>query len=662
MCGLAGVISLKEKMDIDAESIYKMGTVIAHRGPDSAGYLFGGEQLAESTYNQLLSKYPKNVDYIYEKHHQNCVFIHRRLSIIDISTAAAQPMVDTTNRLYIIFNGEIYNHKELRKELEADGYHFATKHSDTEVILNSYLKWGVHCLEKLRGMFAFVIWDKQENSFFIARDRVGVKPFYYANINGYFCFGSEIKSILQLPFVKREVNEKGFYNYLTFLSVPAPETMFKDIYKLPAGHYMLIKNGQVSEPVQYWDVFDNVALTNQSEEEIKKQIIDELKVSVKLRTEADVPVGVFLSGGIDSSLNTALFTESSTEPVKSFSVGYENDEKLTTYKNEFQYSRLIANLLKSDYKEKEITQKEFIDFLSDLVYHQDEPIADPVCVPVYYVSKLARDNNVTVCQVGEGSDELFWGYQSWKQQLALHKLNNIPFLTPFKWFALKGLELIKKDNTVYYEWLRKGITDDKQLFWAGSIALGEHDKNKIIHKNLRNKFKNYSSWESIKQHYDKFKKVAPEKSQLNWMTYIDLKHRLPELLLMRVDKMSMAVSLEARVPFLDHKFIEYAMGIPTALKTKNNESKYILKKAVEGILPNEIIYRKKQGFGAPVFDWFFEDLGEFAKAEIYDFNKNYDFFDTEHVKHLFETKQGKKIWYILNFVLWHKEYIQKEVA
>lgn len=662
MCGLAGIISLNNNIDINADSIYKMGTVIAHRGPDSAGYLFGGNNLAKEKYEYLKSKYPNDVDYIYEAHQQNCVLIHRRLSIIDISTAAAQPMIDTTNRLYIIFNGEIYNHKDLRKELEQEGYNFATEHSDTEVILNSYLKWGANCLEKLRGMFSFVIWDKQENTFFIARDRVGVKPFYYAKSNGYFCFGSEIKSILQLPFIKREVNEKGFYNYLTFLSVPAPETMFKDIFKIPAGHYMIIKNNEVSEPIQYWDVFDNVELTNQNEEEIKKQLIEELKVSVKLRTEADVPVGVFLSGGIDSSLNTALFTETSSEPVKSFSVGYEDDHKLTSYKNEFEYSRLIAKKLNSDYKEKEITQKEFIDFLSKLVYYQDEPIADPVCVPVYFVSKLARDNNVTVCQVGEGSDELFWGYLSWKQQLLLHKLNAIPFLTPFKKMALKGLEVLGKDNTVYYEWLRKGVTDEKQLFWAGSIALGEHDKNKIIHKKIKDKFKNYSSWESIKSHYHKFKKVAPEQSQLNWMTYIDLKHRLPELLLMRVDKMSMAVSLEARVPFLDHKFIEYSMGIPTRLKTKNNESKYILKKAVEGILPNEIIYRKKQGFGAPVFDWFFEDLGEVAKKEIFEFNEKFEYFDKDAVKNLFETKQGKKVWYILNFVLWHKEYIQKEVA
>lgn len=658
MCGLAGVISLNDEMDIDALSIYNMGNVIAHRGPDSAGYLFSGNKDCEQKMNQLKIKYNES-DYIFEPNNQNSVLIHRRLSIIDISTAASQPMADSTNRLYIIFNGEIYNHKHLRKDLEAYGYKFATEHSDTEVILNAYLKWGVNCLEKLRGMFAFVIWDKQENTYFIARDRIGVKPFYYTQSNGYFCFGSEIKSILQLPFIKREVNEKGLYNYLTFLAVPAPETMFKDIYKIPAGHYMLIKDNNVSKPIEYWDVFDNVKMTNQSEEEIKKQLIEELRTSVDLRTEADVPVGVFLSGGIDSSLNTALFSETSKEPVKSFSVGYENDEKLTTYKNEFQYSRLIAEQLKSDYKEKEITQKEFIDFLTKLVFHQDEPIADPVCVPVYYVSKLARDNNVTVCQVGEGSDELFWGYLSWKQQLFLHKLNSIPFLTPFKWLALKGLELVGKDNTVYYEWLRKGITDDKQLFWAGSIALGEHDKRKIINKRLKEKFKNYSSWESIKSHYNKFKKVAPENTQLNWMTYIDLKHRLPELLLMRVDKMSMAVSLEARVPFLDHKFVEYAMGIPTSLKTKNNESKYILKKAVEGILPNEIIYRKKQGFGAPVFDWFFEDLGDYAKKEIYTFNEQFDYFDSVEVKNLFKTKQGKKIWYILNFVLWHKEYIQK---
>ena len=288
-----------------------------------------------------------------------------------------------------------------------------------------------------------------------------------------------------------------------------------------------------------------------------------------------------------------------------------------------------------------------------MVHYQDEPIADPVCVPVYYVSKLARDNGVIVCQVGEGSDELFWGYPSWKLALNLMKLDKFaPKI--FKKLCLTVLKIMGKNKTIYYEWLRRGACGEP-IFWGGAEAFSEEKKKRLLSPRLREKFKDYSSYEVIRPIRERFDAKAWEKTPLNWMTYIDLNLRLPELLLMRVDKMSMATSLEARVPFLDHKFVELALSIPEKIKTKNGTLKYILKKAVRGLIPDELIDRKKQGFGVPIYEWFFDRLGEKAQEELMDFCDRTDFLDKQAVMELINRK-SPKVWYLLNFALWWREY------
>ncbi len=637
MCGIVGIINYENKDIVNKNLLVKMRDIMVHRGPDDFGLWISNDGKTG--------------------------LAHRRLSIIDMSKSASQPMSNEDNSILIIFNGEIYNYPEIRKELETEGHKFKTDHSDTEVIIHSYEEWGEGCLHKFRGMFAFAIWDDNKKELFIARDRIGIKPVYYTKSSGRFIFASEIKSILVDPCIKREFNLEGFYHFLSFLTVPAPKTMFKDIFKLPAGCFLkLSKNGGVNI-CKYWDVFDYTEpLIGVSEDEISEKIIDELRKSVKYRKISDVPIGVFLSGGIDSSTNLALFSEDSLEKVRAFTIGYRGDNR--TYENEFKYAKMMASVINAEYNEKILNIDDFMNFLKTLVFHQDEPIADPVCFPVYAVSRFARENDVIVCQVGEGSDELFMGYPSWKTMLDLYRLNSKINLKFLKKFGLYSLKLLNKTEKSYYEWLDRAIKD-QPIFWGGIEAFFDRSKKKLISEELNNDFKNYSSFEVIEPIYQKFLEKSWENTPLSWMSYLDLNLRLPELLLMRVDKMSMAVSLEARVPFLDHKFVELVMSIPQEIKARNGDLKYILKKAVKDIIPKEIIYRKKQGFGVPIYEWFFQKLGTFAEKKLRGFSKRTNYFNPGYLEEIIKKYRLKKsnadnLWFLLNFVLWHEEWIENE--
>lgn len=631
MCGIVGAFSFKQSgFSVQEPYITRMRDTMAHRGPDGAGVWISPDR--------------------------RLGLGHRRLSIIDLSDTAAQPMSNEDGSLWVVFNGEIYNHADIRKELERRGGHrWKTDHSDTEVILHAFEEWGIDCLHQFRGMFAVGLWDAGKKELWLIRDRIGIKPLYYSIHNGRLTFASEIKALLQDLDQKREVHEEAFYHYLSFLTTPPPQTLFDGIKKLPGGTWLKIsEDGQIQEH-RYWDVWDHTApLTAVSEEEIAGRLLAELRTAVRLRKVSDVPVGVFLSGGIDSSTNAALFSEGEGAPVRTFSIGYAGEYK--SYQNELHFARKMAQLVRADHHERLLTMDDLIDFLPQMVHLQDEPIADPVCVPVYYVSKLARDNGVIVCQVGEGSDELFLGYPGWKTMLKLQQLNDWPLPHLFKKIGLSALRILGKEQTLPYEWLRRGC-EDTPVFWGGAEAFTEAQKKQLISPRLRKKFSSLSSWEALKPIYERFQNKAWEKSHLNWMTYLDLNMRLPELLLMRVDKMSMGVSLEARVPFLDHKFVELAMSIPESVKAKNGILKYILKKSVRGLIPDELIDRPKQGFGVPVYEWFFDKLGGMAGRELNDFCDRTDFLDRQAVMRLMEQGHGPQVWYLLNFALWWKEYV-----
>lgn len=632
MCGIIGTLVFQGSNFVLTEAgLVRMRDTMIHRGPDGGGIWIAPDK--------------------------KIGLGHRRLSIIDLSTVANQPMSNEDGSVQVVFNGEIYNHAEIRAELiKIGGHRWKTDHSDTEVIIHAFEQWGIDCLHKFRGMFAIGLWDERKRELWLIRDRIGVKPLYYSIHNSRISFASEIKALLKDPEQKRAVNEEAFYHYLSFLTTPAPQTLFDGIKKLPPGTWIRAsENGQIREH-RYWDVLDHTTpLTGVSEDDIARMILAELRAAVKLRKISDVPVGVFLSGGIDSSTNAALFSEGEGGPVKTFSIGYQGEYQ--SYQNELHYARRMADEVKAEYHERLLTIDDLIDFLPKMIHLQDEPIADPVCVPVYYVSKLARDNGVIVCQVGEGSDELFWGYPQWKTALNLQKYNDLPVPAMFKKLGLAGLRLLGKEQTLPYEWLRRGA-EGLPVFWGGAEAFTEAQKKRLLSPRLREKFVGLTSWDAVAPIRKRFEEKAWEKSHLNWMTYLDLNMRLPELLLMRVDKMSMGVSLEGRVPFLDHKFVELAMSIPESVKTKNGTLKYILKKSVRGLIPDELIDRKKQGFDVPIHDWFFDKLSDQTDKTLKIFCAENDLLNRKEIMDLCSNgKRGLKLWSIFNFAMWWNHYI-----
>jgi asparagine synthase (glutamine-hydrolysing) len=633
MCGIVGACIFKDSsFKITEDYITLMRDTMVHRGPDGAGNWISQDQKVGLG--------------------------HRRLSIIDLSTVASQPMSNEDNSVWIVFNGEIYNHAEIKQELISIGnYKWKTNHSDTEVILHAFEEWGINCVDRFRGMFAIALFDSRKKELWLVRDRIGIKPLYYSIHNGRITFASEIKALLKDPLQKREVNENALFHYLSFLTTPAPQTLFDGIQKLSPGSWMKInEKGELTEN-KYWDVLDHLKpMSDMSEKEISDLILQELRVAVQLRKMSDVPVGVFLSGGIDSSANAALFSEGEDTPIKTFCIGYDKD--YDTYKSETEYARLMAENVGAGYYEQLLNIEDLLSFLPKMIGFQDEPIADPVCFPLYYVSKLARDNGVIVCQVGEGADELFWGYHGWKTSLKLQQLSDLFPFPKLKKVLVNFLSVVPKINDSFQlEWLRRASMS-QPIFWGGAEAFSDIHKKRLLSPRLRKKFEKTSSWEVIEPIRSRFEEKSSKKFNLNWMTYLDLSLRLPELLLMRVDKMSMAVSLEGRVPFLDHMFVELAMSIPEKIKTKNGTLKYILKKSVRGIIPDKLIDRKKQGFNVPIHEWFLGRLGDSAKQELITFCNETDFLDKKEVLKLFENGRGAQIWYLLNFALWWKEYIK----
>ncbi len=632
MCGIVGAVTFgNSSFKITNSYIEEMRETMTHRGPDGCGTWISDDEKVG--------------------------FGHRRLSIIDLSDAAAQPMCNADRSLWLTFNGEIYNHAEIRSELVREGFtQWKTDHSDTEVILHAYERWGIDALQKFRGMFAFGLWDNRKKELYLVRDRVGIKPLYYSIHHGRLTFASEIKALLKDPDQPRAMSEEALYHYLSFLTTPGPQTLFDGIHKLAPGTWLRATTDGTVQEHRYWDVLDHTQpLTNASEEEISERLLSELRTAVQLRKVSDVPVGVFLSGGIDSSTNAALFSEGESEPIRTFSIGYRGEYE--SYQSETHFAQRMAREVGADYHDRLLTLDDLIDFLPQMIHLQDEPIADPVCVPVYYVSKLARENGVTVCQVGEGADELFWGYSHWKLMLELQYKNAWPVPSPLKKLGLAGLRTLGKKNTLYYEWLRRGA-HDLPVFWGGAEAFTEAQKRNLLSTSLKKRLNGLSSWEAIKPIHERFRQKAWEQKPLQWMSYLDLNMRLPELLLMRVDKMSMGVSLEGRVPFLDHKFVELAMSVPEAVKTRNGTLKHILKKSVRGLIPDELIDRKKQGFGVPIHEWFLDRLGKQIQKELKLFCDETNFIQYAEVQRLIEKRQSPLVWYLFNLALWWKKHFK----
>ena len=393
MCGIVGIFKFREGgVEITEPLLQRMRDTMVHRGPDGAG--------------------------MWRSPDGRVGLAHRRLSIIDLSEAGAQPMASADGALWIVYNGEVYNHAELRTELEAEGYRYRSR-TDTETVLYAYDRWGLECVHRFQGMFAFGLWDVRKRRLWLVRDRIGIKPLYYTFAGSQVLFASEIKALLEHPQVSRDVDSTALYHYMTLYTTPAPLTMFKGIYKLPAGHAMVVEEGRDPRVYQYWDPIvprERFERTFRGSGEpsmetyCTKEIRRLLAESIEKRMMSDVPFGVFLSGGVDSSTNVALMARLMDRPVDTFTVAFKNNPQY----NELEYARRIAREFKTNHHEVLIDESDLLEYLPDLIYHQDEPIADPVCVPLYYVSKLARDNGTIVVQVGEGSDEQFCGY-AWNE-------------------------------------------------------------------------------------------------------------------------------------------------------------------------------------------------------------------------------------------------------
>ena len=655
MCGICGILDYgRSAQSFDESLLRRMSDTMTHRGPDDAGtFISPGRQAG---------------------------FGFRRLSIVDLSPAGHQPMSSPDGSVTIVFNGEIYNHLVLRAELEKKGYRYRSR-SDTETIIYAYQEYGINFVHKLLGMFAIAIWDERAKRLVVARDRIGIKPFYYVFAGGSFLFGSEIKALLQHPSVPRALNVEAMEHYLTFLIPPAPLTMFQGIQKLEPGHRMVIEaDGRITKE-QYWDPvppadqptieFDGSPVARSrlldpaypmTEESCVATIRTLLKQSIKDRMMSDVPFGVFLSGGIDSSTNVALMAELMDRPVDTFSVGFRELEKY----NELGYARQIAREFKTNHHEVIIDHNDAFDFLPKLIFHQDEPLADPVCIPLYFVSKLARENGTIVVQVGEGSDEQFAGYRWMKRELRFYNTLWRAFLMMPRSVRrmAEGIlrpALEKRRSYLAMDYLRKGV-EGNELFWGGAINFTELHKRHLYGAGRRPLADTHAF--AHKWHEEVLRR-DPDADYLKRMIYVEFRNRLPELLLMRVDKVSMATSVEARVPFLDHRMVEYSMRIPGSLKLKNGETKYILKKAVEGIIPNNIIYRPKQGFAAPVAEWLRNEWTTYAEDRILGSPLVRDgVFRADFIRNLFDRHRsrrmnaGQNLWNLLNLTLWYDYWIR----
>ena len=639
MCGICGVWEYgASEGSVEPSLLTAMRDEMIHRGPDDSGELIFDERRGG--------------------------FGFRRLSIIDLSRAGHQPMHGCDDQTWLVFNGEIYNHETLRAGLEHRGHRYASR-TDSETILHLYEERSLDFIHDIEGDYAIAVWDARAQQLVLVRDRIGVKPLYFYHRDGRFIFASEIKAILQHPAVTTDIDEQQLFHYLTFLTTPAPATLFRNIQKLPAGHFLTLKRDGALNIQRYWDALPPSDMPAATEADHCAEILRLLRDSIRKRMMSDVPFGVFLSGGVDSSANVALMSEQMTRPVETFTVGFSDAE----YLNELDSARRIAKQFATNHHEVIISEKEMHEFLPSLVFHQDEPIADPVCVPLYYVSKLARDSGTIVVQVGEGSDEIFSGYENYVRHLRIYEsfwrhAETLPrgLRRALSNISRPALEATGRKRAAI-ELIRR-LGADEPLFWGGAVVYDESFKPRVLSKQMRGRMNGLSSLQVVEPYLNHIERERPDSDFLARMTYLELKLRLPELLLMRVDKITMATSVEARVPFLDHHLVKYALGLPRSLKVEGTSGKHILKRALEEILPHDLLYERKRGFGAPVREWFREGLGGWFDEHLMNSTmRRRDFLDYEFIGRMLAEHRSRKkdwgfhLWALLNLSLWYERWI-----
>ena len=629
MCGIVGIINLDAQKPVAIQLLKKMIDVIHYRGPDDEGFHVEG----------------------------NVGLGVCRLSIIDLETGH-QPIHNEDKTIWVVQNGEIYNFRELRSNLERFGHRFCTN-SDTEVIVHCYEEYGDHCPEYLRGMFAFAIWDSKSKKLLLARDRVGIKPLFYLNDDQTLLFGSEIKSILCEPTFERQLSIPSLDEYLTYGYIPEPNTIFQGIKKLPPGHVLICGNGNIYIK-KYWDViYPQKSVKDQTYYEEKVKEI--LKDSLKFHLISDVPVGILLSGGIDSSTVTGLTTTISNHRVKTFSVKGGGGVF-----NELPYARLVADKYDTEHYEFEI-EPNLVEIIPKLISYFDEPFADSSALPTYYVSKIAS-RYVKVVLSGEGGDELFSGYpwhirniqiSNYRRIPAFIRKNIVKKLLLDLHASLKSPKLIKLLNSL------KNLNDyslltEADTYQALMTFASEDLKNTILTECVKEQLKEQKRPDVVSNYFMN----CDANNILDRSLYCDLKTYLPGDLLTKVDRMSMANSLEVRVPFLDHQLIEFMATVPPELKLRGKVTKYILKKSMRDILPEKIQRRGKRGFSIPVARWFREDLSDYVKDILMDNRtKQRGIFSSKGIESIIRRHQngewdyGSALWSLIIFELWARMYL-----
>jgi len=615
----------KSDFPVESRDIQNMCDVIKHRGPDDEGQFV----------------------------HQNVGIGMRRLSIIDLSTGA-QPIFNEDSSIAIVFNGEIYNHTHLRHELQAKAHSFVTK-TDAEAILHAYEEFGVDCVEQLNGMFGFAIWDGRKNRLFVARDRIGIKPLYYYCDDEQFVFGSELKSIVQIDSVPREIEPRALDTFLTFEYIPSPYSIFKHVFKLPPGHWLLYENGDVKIQ-QYWQL--EYRRSQASQPHIEETLQELLQDAVNIRLMSDVPLGAFLSGGLDSSSIVAMMCRASSERVKSFSIGFDD----STY-NELPFARTIANHFGTEHFEEIITP-DVSSLTEKILWMLDEPFGDFSVFPTYLVSQMAR-KNVTVVLSGDGGDELLAGYDTYIAQQVARRYAKLPAF-------LRNGAIEPIVNALPPTDKKKGFINKSRRFVEGArlpadlqhvrwmIFLQQAEKELLYSSDFRQSLLGYDAHGFIREYFQHVTTGDP----LDEQDYVDIKTYLVDDILVKVDRMSMANSLEARVPFLDHRFVEFAATIPSHFRLHKKRTKHILKESLRDVLPMQIIERGKEGFSIPIKNWVKQELKPMMLDALSESNvKDKGYFDPVFVNRLVQEhlsgreNHSHRLWALMVFHMWHDLYM-----
>lgn len=616
MCGIAGILSLDGR-PVSVQDLRSMCAAMFHRGPDNDGFYVRPEVGLGM----------------------------RRLSIIDID-AGHQPIRNEDGSVWVVFNGEIYNFKELRRELEQRGHWFYTA-SDTETIVHLYEEYGSRCVEKMRGMFAFAVWDARRKQLLLARDRVGIKPLYYGQVGGRLIFASELKAILQLPEVECRLNWRAVNHLFTFLVTPRSESIVEGVRKLEPGQTLtaLLSGGICLE--RYWDVNFEPDYSR-TEEDFIEQLREVLEDSVRLHLASDVPLGAFLSGGVDSSSVVAMMSRLTSGPVKTFSIGFTEGDY-----NELAYARLVAGKFGTEHREL-VLDPDVLGIVEDLAWYLDEPFGDPSAIPTYMVSKLASEH-VTVVLSGDGGDELFAGYDKYLVEKAERRYRLLP---------APARELLGVIGTMLPEgmkgrnFMRHLSLEGTERYLDASTLFRREEKRKLFQPEVLGLLANDDPWSEAAGYLAK-----ANGGWLSALQYLDLHCYLPLDILTKVDRMSMAHSIEARVPLLDHRLVEFAATVPPELKLRGGRGKYIFKQAMRGVLPDEILERPKRGFAVPLGRWFRGQLGGFVRELLLsEKSRRRGIFNTGYIEQLIERhNRGRDldfhVWTLISFELWCRTFL-----